>query len=134
MDMVFAGAKWNYCLVYIDDILIFSEAVDEHIDHIDQVLKRIAKFGLRLKPSKCDFFKPQLLFLGHIVSADGIRPNPAKVKAIMGWPEPKTRKEVESFLGLAGYYRKFIKGFSSLAEPLFKLKSSEWTWNEDQRW
>ena len=123
MDIVMAGAKWNHCLIYIDDILIFSETVDDHLKHIKDVFQRLIKYNLKLKPSKCELFKPELLFLGHLISKAGIRVNPLKTKAIMAWPNPACTKDVESFLGLCGYYRKFIKDFSLLAQPLYATKT-----------
>lgn len=132
MDMVLAGAKWNHCLVYIDDILIFSETAEDHITHLGDVFERLIRYNLKLKPSKCDIFKPELLFLGHLISENGIKPNPQKVAAIMSWPEPSNSTEVESFLGLCGYYRKFIANFSILAKPLFAIKN-DWSWGDEQR-
>ena len=132
MDMVLAGAKWNHCLVYIDDILIFSETVEEHFTHLEDVFERLIKYNLKLKPSKCEIFKPELLFLGHLISANGIKPNPLKVAAIMSWPEPKNSTEVESFLGLCSYYRKFLANFSMVAQPLYAVKN-DWSWGGEQQ-
>lgn len=132
MDMVLSGAKWNHCLVYIDDILIFSETVDDHLQHIADVFGRLIKFNLKLKPSKCELFKPELVFLGHLISEKGIKPNPKKTAAIMNWPEPTRLTEVESFLGLCSYYRKFIRNFSLIAAPLYALKAG-WSWGDSQR-
>lgn len=131
MDMVLAGAKWNHCLVYIDDILIFSETVDNHIRDIHDVFSRLVKYNLKLKPSKCDLFKHEIMFLGHLISEHGIKPNPARTSAIMSWPEPKTCEEVQSFLGTCSYYRKFILNFSLLAKPLFDIVH-QWEWGQAQ--
>ena len=136
MDMVLAGAKWNHCLVYIDDILIYSESVAEHLMHVREVFERLIKFNLKLKPSKYELFKPEIIFLGHLISEAGIKPNPAKVAAIMDWPEPKCLSDVgKSFLGLCSYYRKFIERFSIIAAPLYALKAekSEWVWGDAQK-
>jgi hypothetical protein len=110
-----------FVVVYIDDILIFSRTPEEHLEHIKAVLQRLADHNLYVKLSKCDFFKPEVSFVGYIVSADGIRPDPRKVEVVQNWPKPKTLYEVKAFLGLASYFRRFIAGFSDRAGPLLKI-------------
>ena len=132
MDAVMAGAKWVHCLVYIDDVLIFSNSFDEHLEHIKDVFKRLVSHNFKLKPSKCEILRPEILYVGHLVSSRGILPNPAKVKAIKDWPAPKSTKEVESFLGLTGYFRKFIKDYAVIAKPLYDMKK-EFVWGEEQQ-
>lgn len=105
-------------LVYLDDIIIFSDSLQEHMKHLNVVFKRLKTHQLKIQLDKTEFFKKELLFLGHIISEKGIQPNPEKVKAIKDFPVPQTTKQIKQFLGLAGYYRKMIKGFAKIAQPL----------------
>jgi transposase InsO family protein len=105
-------------IVYLDDILIYSKNKDEHEHHLRQVLKRLKEHQLYAKRSKCTFFSNSVEYLGHIVDGDGLQPNPRLVQAVKDFPQPKTLKELQSFLGLANYYRKFISNFSRIALPL----------------
>ena len=109
------------CLIYLDDIIIFSSDIDSHIDRLDAVFQRLAEYGLKIKPSKCEFFQKRIVYLGHIVSDKGIEAEPEKTEAVKNWPTPKSVKEVRKFLGFIGYYRRFIKGFASIARPLNDL-------------
>jgi len=131
MDLILAGVSWRFCLVYLDDIIIFSKTQEEHLKHIEEVLERMKKAGLTLKFSKCQFGQLEVLYLGHIISAKGIRPNPEKIQVVKDFRAPHTVKEVRAFLGLTGHYRRFIKSYSTKARPLInltKLESSfEWT-------
>ncbi|GKF37484.1 putative reverse transcriptase domain-containing protein, partial [Tanacetum coccineum] len=106
---------------FIDDILVFSKSKEEHEDHLRTVLQILRQEKLYAKFSKCEFWLSRVAFLGHIVSSEGITMDPAKVEAITKWPRPTSVTEVRSFLGLAGYYRRFVDGFSRLALPLTKL-------------
>ena len=115
--------KW--CIIYLDDIIIFSKNPDDHITRLEGVFEKLAKAGLKLKPSKCKFFKPSLKYLGHIVSKDGIATDPHKIEAICNWPTPKMVTDVRSFTGFTNYYRKFIKGYAKIARPLHELTSGE---------
>lgn len=116
---------------YLDDILIFSKTQEEHLQHIRAVLERIKAAGLKLKLEKCDFFKTEIFYLGHLVGSEGIRPMKDKVIAIKNMAAPTTIKEVQSFLGSVGYYRKFIPHFSDIAQPIVSLVRKdevfEWT-------
>ena len=102
--------------------MIYSRNFDKHLHHLEDVFPRLRKAHIRLKPSKCFFAQDNVKYLGHIVSRDGIRPNPDKVSAVTEFPVPKNTKGVRSFLGLANYYRRFIQGFSKLAAPLNQLQ------------
>ena len=122
----------DFAIGYLDDIIIYSRDEEEHIRHIETVFQRLNEAGLKLKLSKCDFFKREIHYLGHLLSAEGIRPNPEKVTSISEMPAPQTPKEVKQFLGLVGYYRKFIPRFSDIARPLTRLtcqdvKKIEWS-------
>lgn len=124
MTHVLRGLEWDICLVYIDDLIIFSRTFDEHLLHLEQVLKRLREANVRLKPNKCHFVKPEVEYSGHIVSAEGLRPNPSKIRAVTEFPVPTNTTGVKAFLGICNYYRRFIKGFATIASPLNKLTSN----------
>ena len=119
------------CVGILDDVIIFSETEEEHVVHVKQILDVLRQHQLYAKVQKCEFHKPQMTFVGYMVSQDGIGMDPAKVAAILDWPVPKTVKEVQSFLGFANFYRKFIKDYSAVATPLTTLtrKSVAFTWS-----
>lgn len=121
MDHVFGDENFQFLLIYLDDILIFGTTFQETLDRLEMVLQRLQKFNLKVKPSKCQLFMKKVKYLGHEVSSDGIHPNPDKVSAVQEWPIPKTEKELRGFLGLAGYYRRFIQGFALIAAPLHAM-------------
>ena len=125
MQCVLAGLNPEdgppFVSVYIDDILVFSQTFDDHLRHLGAVIDRVAKAGLKLKPSKCKFLRQSVEYLGHVLTPMGIRPNPERVRAMQQFPRPTTVKEVRQFLGLASYYRRFVKGFASIAQPLHAL-------------
>jgi hypothetical protein len=133
MDVIMTGINFEACLVYLDDIVVFSSTVDQHLERLQQVLERLRKTGLRLKPEKCDFLKQSVEFLGHMVSSHGIGVHPSKIAAVTEWPVPCTLREVRSFLGLCGYYRRFVRGFSDIAAPLYRLteKGRAFLWTEE---
>lgn len=135
VDTVLAGLKWKKALVYLDDIIVKGETFEEMVNNLRAVLNRLREAGLTLKPSKCHFGMTEIGVLGHIVNRDGIAPDPNKVKAIKNFPPPKKLKDVQSFLGLANYYRKFIKDFSKIAKPLHSLtkKDVKFNWDENAR-
>lgn len=132
MDVVLADLQWTTCLVYLDDIIVFGRTFSEHLSRLDEVLLKLSQANLKVKPSKCNLFSEQVQYLGHIISAQGVRADPAKVQAVKDWPVPKTQTEVRSFVGLASYYRRFIKGFAELARPLHQLteKGRRFKWSE----
>jgi len=100
MNLAMIGLNYEVCLIYLDDIIVFSPDLDTHLSRLAQVLQRIKDMGLKLKPSKCQLLRRSVLFLGHIVSKDGVATDPAKVKIVKEWPTPRTCKEVRSFVGL----------------------------------
>jgi len=108
----------KHCLVYLDDIIIFSTSLTEHLNSIQLVFTKLADANLKLQLDKCEFLKKEANFLGHIVTPDGIKPNPIKVKAIVSYPIPTKVKEIRAFLGLTGYYRKFIPNYADIAKPM----------------
>ena len=108
----------NWCIVYLDDIIIFSDTKEEHLKRLEAVFQKLCAAGLKLKPSKCFFFKEEIEYLGHVVSGKGISTNPKKIEAVSKWPTPRTVYDVRSFLGFVGYYRRFIKNFSKITKPI----------------
>ena len=108
----------NWCIVYLDDIIIFSDTEEEHLKRLEAVFQKLCTAGLKLKPSKCFFFKEEIEYLGHVVSGKGISTNPKKIEAVSKWPTPRTVYDVRSFLGFVGYYRRFIKNFSRITKPI----------------
>ena len=120
MEMCLGDQQYLTLLFYLDNICIFSSSIHEMLDRIAMVLYRLKEFNLKIKPKK-SFFQSNVLFLGHMLSKDGILPNPEKVSKVRDWPVPKTPKEVHSFLELASYYRRFIPKFAKWANPLHDL-------------
>ena len=108
----------NWCIVYLDDIIIFSDNKEEHLKRLEAVFQKLCAAGLKLKPSTCFFFREEIEYLGHVVSGKGISTNPKKIEAVSKWPTPKTVYDVRSFLGFVGYYRRFIKNFSRITKPI----------------
>ena len=115
----------NWCIIYLDDVIIFSKTPEEHVECLAAVFEKISKAGLKLKPSKCEFFKSRINYLGHIVSKNGIETDPKKIEAIQNWPRPKTVHDVRSFLGFTNYYRKFLYKYAQKARPLNQLISGD---------
>jgi hypothetical protein len=109
------------CVVYLDDILIYSRNREKHAQHVKEVLKRLRKHNLYAKLSKCNFGVERVEFLGHILSPEGIQMDTRKLSAIASWPEPRSYRDVQVFLGFANYYRRFIYGFSKIAAPLNEI-------------
>ena len=117
MNRMFRPYLDQFVVVFIDDILVYSRDEQEHEQHLKIVLQTLREKKLYAKLSKCDFWLKEVSFLGHIVSAEGIRVDPAKIEALVNWKPPQSVTEVKIFLGLAGYYRGFVKGFSIIAFP-----------------
>lgn len=99
-------------MIFFDDILVFSKTWEEHLHHLEEVLYILERESLYAKESKCEFGMTELLYLGHIISADGIRVDPKKIRAIVEWPTPTNLTQLKGFFGLCGFYRRFVKGFS----------------------
>ena len=133
MDMVLAGMQWKNCLVYLDDVIVLGRTFEEHLANLREVFQRFREAGLKLKMAKCRFCAPEVEFLGHIVSKDGVRTDPRKTAKVAEWPPPTSRKEVQQFLGLASYYRRFIQNFSTVAKPLHRLteKTAKFEWTSE---
>ncbi len=132
LQVILSGLSPEIANVYIDDILIHSSTFDQHLRDLERVLSRLRYHGLKLKASKCQMCMKHVEFLGHLITPEGLRPNPAKTQAVDEYERPQNRTEVRAFLGLAGFYRRFIEGFSKVAAPIFHLlkKESSFEWTE----
>ena len=106
------------CFIFLDDILIFSSTFDEYLKRLEAVFDKLEKHNLKLKPSKCEFFMREVKYLGHIVSEEGIQTDPDKIEALKTWHIPENVKSLRSFLGFAGYYRRFVKDYAKIIKPL----------------
>ena len=135
MNLALNGLTWTHCLVYLDNIIIWASTFEDHIRRLRLMFNGKSTACLKLKPSKCHFLRKEVAFLGHVVSTDGIQTDPEKVKAVKTWPVSVTVKKLQSFLVLAGYYRKFILRFFIIAEPLYKLcrKKVPFSWQQEQQ-
>ena len=133
MDEVCEGLNWRVGSDYIDDIIIGSLTFEEHLQSLQELFNRLTEYGLTIKLQKCKFCREKLLFLGHVVSRHGVLPNPEKVKAVKALQPPTNLKSLRRFLGVTGYYRRFVEGYAKIAAPLTRLlkKSNPYLWNED---
>ena len=125
LQTVLSGLEGKFCFVYIDDILVCSKSFEEHLQHLQEIFERLRKANLTLKPKKCSFLQRQVAYLGHVISSDGISPDPSKIQKVRDYPVPTDVKKVRQFLGLASYYRRFIPGFAKIANPLHALTKKE---------
>ncbi|GBG77256.1 hypothetical protein CBR_g23584 [Chara braunii] len=133
MNMIFHDYLDKFIVVYLDDILIFSRTVEEHVEHLKTVLGLLRQHQYKVNLEKCEFGRTKILYLGHEISTDGLRSDDAKVASIRDWPKPQTITEVRSFLGMTGYYRPFVKNYSIIASPLTDLTrlDTPWEWTEE---
>ncbi|KAL4033204.1 hypothetical protein IC575_006290 [Cucumis melo] len=131
MNTVFKDFLDSFVIVFIDDILIYSKTEAEHEEHLHQVLETLRANKLYAKFSKCEIWLKKVTFLGHVVSSEGVFMDPTKIEAVTNWPRPSTVSEIRSFLGLAGYYKRFVEDFSRIASPLTQLtrKGTPFTWS-----
>jgi len=133
MDCVLCGLSYITCLVYLDDVIVFGQSFEEELSRLDEVISWLRSTKLKLKPSKCSLFQHSVEFLGHVVSAEGIAMQDAKISAIRNWPPCRNVSEVRAFMGLSGYYRRFVKDFSVIAAPLYDLmkKGAKFYWSAE---
>ena len=121
MESCLGDYHLKYCIIYLDDIIIFSKTPEENLNRLCKIFRKLDEAGLCLKPSKCEFFRDRLEYLGHVVLSKGIETNPKKIAAIINLPRPKNVTQIRSFLGFCNYYRKFIRGYAQVAKPLYQL-------------
>ena len=139
MENCLGDLHLNWCIIYLDDIIVYSKTPEEHIKRLKGVFEKLKAAGLKLKPSKCEFFKEKITYLGHVVSKEGIETDPKKIAAVKYWPRPETVTQVRKFLGFTNYYRKFLHDYAKIARPLNKLisgdnakrKHTKVVWDED---
>ncbi len=131
MSQIFANSH-GYATIYMDDIIVRAKSFLAALDNLQLVLAKLEKAGLKIRPDKCHLLRRKVKFLGHVVSRDGIEPDPDKTAAVRNWPAPSNTGELASFMGLAGYYQRFIQGYATTAKPLYRLqeKNREWDWTE----
>ena len=129
------GLIGKHCFVYLDDIIIFGTTIEEHNRNLAIVFQRLRETELKLQPDKCEYLKPELEYLGHLITAEGIRPNPSKLEAVKNFKMPGNVTEVKAFLGLTGYYRKFIRNFAKISKPLTELTKNDvpFHWTDRQQ-
>jgi hypothetical protein len=134
MQNVLSPYLWLFCLVYIDDIVVYSRSYEEHLDHLDKVLGAIKRAGVTLSPPKCHLFYSSILLLGHKVSRLGLSTHLEKVKAILELERPRKISQLQAFLGMIVYFSSFIPYYASICAPLFRLlrKGAKWTWGVEE--
>ena len=134
INLILSGLNWETVLAFLDDICVLGRSFEDHLHNLEGVFKRFRKYGLRMKPRKCSLFKKEVEFLGRLVSKNGVQLMPESIRAVSQWPELKSVKDVQKFIGLTNYHRLFIKSYSSIAEPLFKiLRENEFHWTDAER-
>jgi hypothetical protein len=134
MEKVLHGLTWNSLLLYLDDVVVFAKDFDSHLDRLATVLERFKQANLKLKPSKCELLQKEVRYLGHVVSHQGVKTDPAKIQAVREWATPSCQTELRTFLGFAGYYRRFCPDYATVAKPLNRLtaKGATFTWTEEE--
>ena len=135
VDITLTGLIVTELFVYPDDIVIFADTLEEHEKKFNNLIQRLQKANLHSQPDKCEFSRPEIGYLGHIIDKNGVWQDPKKIVAVKEFPVPKTQKSVKQFFGLAGYYRRFIEEFSKIANPLNQLlkKDTPFIWTDKQR-
>ena len=133
MEKVLHGLHWKTLLLYLDDVIVIAPDFHSHLQRMEEVFQRLRQANLKLKPGKCELFQEEVRYLGHVVSAAGVTTDPDKIRDVQGWTPPTTVKELQAFLGLAGYYRQYVPQFSTIAKPLHRLvgKEVEWEWTQE---
>jgi hypothetical protein len=132
MTTVLSGIQGIRCLVYLDDVIVFGGDLRVHNERLREVFERMRKYNLKLQPDKCEFLRKEFSYLGHVIGQTGVRPDDRRIEAVRDYLEPNTTRELNGFLGLAGYYRRFIPNFSRISKPLTELlkKNTPYVWND----
>lgn len=134
MDQVLTGLQSSELFVYLDDIVLYASSLQKHEIKFNKLAERLRQANLKLQPDKCEFLRKEVGYLGHIISDKGVKPDPAKIRAVKEFPTPRNAKNIKQFLGLAGYYRRFIPSFSKIVRPLTDLlkKDEHFDWQKEQ--
>ena len=132
MELALTNLQWLTCLIYIDDIIVFGKSFDEHMGRVEEVLKRLESAGLKLKPQKSQMLQREVVFLGHVISGEGVKPNPINIEKIVSWPKPKTAKQIKQLVAMGSYYRRYVRDFASIVRPMVELtrKGKKFLWTE----
>ena len=135
MEKVLVGLRWETAIIYLDDVIVHARSFDEHLRQLRQVLERFRQANLKLKLKKCNFFNKEVKFLGHVVTREGIGTDPAKIEKVRDWKAPTSVSQLRTFLGLAGYYRRFVPQYARKSAPLTQLlkKNEAYVWGPDQQ-
>uniref|UniRef100_A0A090XF40 RNA-directed DNA polymerase n=2 Tax=Ixodes ricinus TaxID=34613 RepID=A0A090XF40_IXORI len=133
INKVLASQLWKVCLAYLDDIIVFSRTVDDHLQDLRGIFEALSEAGLRLQPRKCKVAASSVLYLGHVIDGKSVRPDPDNIRAASNFPRPRNVKEVRSFLGVCNYYRRFVKDFARISRPLNDLTRCDvkWSWSQE---
>ena len=134
IQLVFRGMTWRDVLTYLDDIKVLGRSFEDHLQNLHKVFERLQENNLKLKPRKCKFFQTEVPFLGKLATRDGLAVDPKKIEAVILWPVPTCRRDVESLLGFVNYHWNHIKGYAKLAAPLYEITGKkEFHWDEPQQ-
>ena len=135
MTEIFKEDLFKHVLIFLDDLLVYSETPAEHLVHLEKVFLKLRAAGLKLKHKKCDLFQTQVNYLGHVLDKTRIRPDPKKLEAVRDWERPMMVTQVRSFTAFCNFYRKFVKNFAEVAKPLYRLTSKgvKFTWEKGTR-
>ncbi|MCP4454434.1 MAG: hypothetical protein GY809_23505, partial [Planctomycetes bacterium] len=135
MEVILRGLQWKLCMVYVDDVIVFGRTIEETMDRMEVVLDRLIQHGMKLKPKKCQLFKKEIHYLGHVISGAGVSMDEAKCKEIDDWPVPKCRTELRSFLGLCCYYRSYVPKYAKIAKTMNRLLEDavDYIWGKYQQ-
>lgn len=132
MHTVLREEVWEKCVIYLDDVLIFGRSIDEHNVRLKAVLAKFRQANLKLSPSKCQFLQQEVKYLGHVINENGVATDPEKIKKVVEWPTPTCHEQLQAFLGLCNYYRRFIQDYSKVTNPLWKIVTIKpFVWNEE---
>ena len=131
MELALQGLQWVTYLIYIDDVIVYGKDFEQHVQKVEEVLSRIQAAGLKLRPDKSHLLQKEVLFLGDVVSGEGVKPSPVNIAKIVDWPKPKTAKQVRQFVAMGSYYRRYFRAFASMVRPMVELtkKTKRFVWD-----